>query len=293
MPTFAEAAAEVVKLNRPTWRNAKHAAQWGSTLATYAFPYFGSRSVDEITGADVMEALSPIWTAKRETARRVRQRVSAVMKWAMANNFRLDDPAGGAIDAALPKTPRTRAHHQALHYTAIPAALDAVRTSYAAAASKLSFEFMVLTAARPGEARNAEWGDVDLRARTWTIPAERMKAEREHRVPLPERAVEILAEARALDEGSGLVFPSRNGEPLSDMTHLKLLRTLGIDCVPHGFRSSFRDWAAERTDAAHAVMEAALAHVVSNATEAAYFRSDLFEKRRELMAQWAEYLNSG
>ena len=292
VPTFAEAATQVVKLNRPTWRNAKHAAQWNSTLETYVFPYFGSRLVDEITGADVMETLSPIWTAKRETARRVRQRISAVMKWAIANNYRFDNPAGDAIDAALPKVPRAKVHHKALHYTAVPAVLDAVRMSDAATASKLSFEFMVLTAARPGEVRKAEWGDIDLHSRTWTIPAERMKAEREHRVPLPERAVEILTEARGLDDGSGLVFPSRNGKPLSDMTHLKLLRRLGISCVPHGFRSSFRDWAAERTDAPHAVMEASLAHVVSNTTEAAYFRSDLFEKRRELLAQWAAFLSN-
>ena len=290
VPTFAEAAAEVIELNRPTWRNAKHAAQWSSTLKTYVFPHFGFRPVDEVSGADVMKALTPIWTSKSETARRVRQRIGAVMKWAIANNYRLDNPAGDSVDAALPKTPRIKVHHKALHYTAVPAALDAVRRSNAATASKLSFELMVLTAARPGEARNAEWGEVDLNTRTWTIPSERMKADREHRVPLSTQTMEILAEARSLDDGSDLVFPSRSGRPLSDMTHRKLLRTLDIDCVPHGFRSSFRDWAAEKTDAPHAVMEAALAHVVGDSTEAAYFRSDLFERRRTLMDQWAEYL---
>ena len=290
VPTFAEAATEVIRLNLPTWKNAKHAAQWGSTLRTYAFPYFGSRLVTEVSGSDVMKALALIWTAKPETARRVRQRISAVMKWAIANNYRLDNPAGDAIEAALPKTSRFQAHHQALPYTVAPAALGAVRVSEGTTSSRLSLEFQVLTASRPGEARNARWSEIDIGTRTWTIPAERMKADREHRVPLSGRAMEILADARGLDDGSGLVFPSRSGRPLSDMTHRKLLMTLGIDCVPHGFRSSFRDWAAEQTDAPHAVMEAALAHGVPNATEAAYFRSDLFERRRALMEQWGDYL---
>ena len=290
VPTFAEAAAEVIKLNRPTWKNVKHAAQWSSTLRTYAFPHFGSRLVTEVSGSDVMKALTLIWTAKPETARRVRQRVSAVMKWAIANNYRLDNPAGDAIEAVLPRTSRTQVHHKALHYAAVPAALRAVQASRGTDSSRLSLEFQVLTACRPGEARNAQWSEIDIGTRTWTIPSERMKADREHRVPLPERGMEILAEARSLDDGSGLVFPSRSGRPLSDMTNRKLLMTLGIDCVPHGFRSSFRDWAAEMTDAPHVVMEAALAHVVGNSTEAAYFRSDLFERRLELMIQWADYL---
>ena len=290
VPTFAEAAAEVIKLNLPTWKNTKHAAQWGSTLRTYVFPHFGSRLVTEVSGSDVMKALTLIWTAKPETARRVRQRISAVMKWAIANNYRLDNPAGDAIEVVLPKTSRTQAHHTALHYAAVPAAMRAVRAAKVTESSKLCLTFQVLTAGRPGEARNAQWSEVDVGSRTWTIPSERMKADREHRVPLSERAMKILVDASSLDGGSDLVFPSRSGRPLSDMTHRKLLRTLGIPCVPHGFRSSFRDWAAEKTDAPHAVMEAALAHVVGDSTEAAYFRSDLFERRRTLMDQWAEYL---
>ena len=290
VPTFAEAAAEVIELNRPTWRNAKHAAQWGSALKTYVFPHFGSRLVTEVSGSDVMKALTLIWTAKPETARRVRQRVSAVMKWAIANNYRLDNPAGDALSQVLPKTPKLSRHFKAIHYSAVPNALKSIRSSRALASSKLCLEFQVLTASRPGEARNALWSEVDVESRTWTIPSERMKADREHRVPLSEQTMEILAEARTLDDGSDLVFPSRSGRPLSDMTHRKLLRTLDIDCVPHGFRSSFRDWAAEKTDSPNAVMEAALAHVVGDSTEAAYFRSDLFERRRTLMTQWADYL---
>ncbi len=290
VPTFAEAAAEVIKLNLPTWKNTKHAAQWGSTLRTYVFPYFGSRLVTAVSGSDVMKALTLIWTAKPETARRVRQRVSAVMKWAIANNYRLDNPAGDAIEAVLPKTSRTQAHHKALHYADVPVALDAIRASTAGPATRLALDFAVLTAARSGEVRAARWEEISLDSRVWTVPAARMKAGREHRVPLSRRALDVLEEARSLDDGPGLIFPGRSGRPLSDMTFTALLRRLNIPCVPHGFRSSFRDWAAEKTDAPHAVMEAALAHVVGNSTEAAYFRSDLFERRRTLMDQWAEYL---
>ena len=293
VPTFAEAAAEVIELNRPTWRNAKHAAQWGSTLKTYVFPHFGFRPVDEVSGADVMKALTPIWTAKPETARRVRQRISAVMKWAIANNYRLDNPAGDAIEAVLPKTSRTQAHHAALHYADVPVALDAIRASTARPATRLALDFAVLTAARSGEVRAARRDEVSLDSRVWTVPAARMKAGREHRVPLSRRALDVLEEARSLDDGPGLIFPGRSGRPLSDMTFTALLRRLNIPCVPHGFRSSFRDWAAEKTDAPHAVMEAALAHVVGDSTEAAYFRSDLFDRRRALMDQWAEYLGEG
>ena len=290
VPTFAEAAGKVIEFNRPTWRSAKHAGKWSSTLATYAFPHFGEKPVDQISSGDVMNALTPIWTAKPETARRVRQRVSAVMKWAIANDFRSGNPAGEAIDAALPRTPRLRAHFRALHYTEVPAAIGAIRRSGALLVTKLSLEFLVLTAARSGEVRLASWEEMDLEARTWVISAGRMKAGREHRVPLQDRALAILEEAQPLGCRSGLVFPAASGNPLSDMTHGKLLQRLGVDCVPHGFRSSFRDWAAEQTDAPHAVMEAALAHIVSNAVEAAYARSDLFDRRRRLMDAWESYL---
>ena len=220
----------------------------------------------------------------------MRGHIRDVMDWAIANGFRPDNPAGDAVRLGLKRVRRAKTHFKAIHYSAVTEALKSIRSSRALAASKLCLEFQVLTASRPGEARNALWSEVDVGARTWTIPSERMKADREHRVPLSEPVIEILAEARNLDDGSGLVFPSRSGRPLSDMTHRKLLRTLDIDCVPHGFRSSFRDWAAEQTDAPHAVMEAALAHVVGNSTEAAYFRSDLFDRRRTLMSQWADYL---
>ena len=291
MPSFAEAAEQVIALRGPDWRHRKTAKRWAATLSTYAYPFFGGLPISRVSGADVLRALTPIWTEKAETARQVRGHIRDIFDWAIGQGYRSDNPAGDPLRLALKRRRRAKAHFRALHYAAVPAALDAVHRSNAATASKLSFQFMVLTAARPGEMRNVEWGDIDLNTRTWTIPAHRMKAEREHRVPLSGRAVEILRAAAVLDAGGGLVFPSPvTGGPLSNNTHRQMLADLRIAAVPHGFRSSFRDWAAERTDASHAVMEASLAHVVANSTEAAYFRSDLFEKRRTLMDQWAEYL---
>ena len=292
VPSFEAAAAAVVELHRPSWRNAKHAAQWEATLRTYVYPRLGKRPVSDIDTADVLNVLMPIWYEKPETARRVRQRVSTVMKWAVAQGFRQDNPGGDAIGAVLPKHKGTaKRHHRALPHGKIVGAIEAVRASGAGAAVKLAFEFLILTAARSGEVRLMTWSEIDMDAAIWTIPADRMKAGREHRVPLCGRALEILVDARQLGNASGLVFPgTRAGKPLSDMTLSKLMRDLGMDAVPHGFRSSFRDWAAECTNAPRAVMEAALAHAVRDKVEAAYARSDLFERRRKVMEQWAEYL---
>ena len=291
VPTFRDLASQHIEALRPSWRNAKHAAQWGSTLAAYAHPFIGNRPVDQVTRADVIGLLSPIWTKKPETARRVRQRVRAVMARANALEYIEHNPAGEGIDAALAKLPRIRAHHPALPYAQLPAALRAVRESTATPAVTLGFEFLALTACRSGEVRGARWEEIDIACAAWTVPAKRMKGGRTHRVPLSEQAIAVLEEARGLDNGSGLVFPApRSGLDLSDMAFAQLLRRLELDFVPHGLRSSFRDWAAEQTNAPHAVMEAALAHSVKNSTEAAYFRSDLFELRRGLMAEWGRFL---
>ena len=292
IPTFEAAVTAVVELHRPSWRNAKHAAQWEATLRTYVYPRLGKRPVSNIDTADVLSVLMPIWHEKPETARRVRQRISTVMKWAVAQGFRQDNPGGDAIGAVLPKQKsKGMGHHKALPHGEVAGAIKAVRASGSGAAVKLAFEFLILTAARSGEVRLMAWSEVDIDAAIWTIPADRMKAGRAHRVPLCARALEILAEARQLGNGSGLVFPgTRPGKPLSDMTLSKLMRDLSLDAVPHGFRSSFRDWAAECTNASRAVMEAALAHAVTNKVEAAYARSDLFARRSKLMEQWAEYL---
>ena len=292
MPTFKEAANFVLEQKRPGWRNPKHAKDWPASLQRYVFPRLGTRPIAEITTADVLSILTPIWHEKPETARRVRQRIGAVMKWAVAMEYRLDNPAGDVLSEALGRQSDVKQHMRALPYAEVAGAIEAVGRSQALTATKLAFEFLVLTAARSGEVRLATWRECDLDTAVWTIPGERMKSRREHRVPLSGRTVAVLNEARALSDGTGLVFPSARGKPLSDVTLSKLIKELDIAAVPHGFRSSFRDWAAERTNAPREVAEAALAHVNSNKVEAAYARSDLFERRRELMEQWADYLKS-
>ncbi len=291
IPTFAEAAARVIELRRPIWSNAKHAAQWESTLVTYAHPVIGHKTVDSITPADAMDVLSPIWTSKPETASRVRQRMETVMDWAVTHGYRLDNPAGRSLLKVLPSVKRLKEHRQALPYAQVPDAVVRVRESSADVPTKLAFEFLVLTAGRSGEVRAAEWREVDWETATWEIPGARMKARRPHRVPLSGRAIEILGEASRFGDGQGLVFPAaRSSRAASPMTFTALLRRLGIPAVPHGFRSSFRDWVIELTSTPWAVAEAALAHNVGNATEAAYMRSDLFDQRRALMDAWAKYV---
>ena len=291
IPTFAEAASHVIELRRPTWSNAKHAAQWTNTLATYAHPVIGSKRVDEVNSGDVLAVLTPIWTSKSETASRVRQRMETVFDWTIAQGWRLDNPAGRPILKVLPRLPKVKKHHPALPYAEVPAAVEQVRESTADPVTRLSFEFLVLTAARSSEVRLAEWSEIDLESRTWTIPDSRMKARREHRVPLAGRALDVLSEARNLGN-NGLVFPAGSGKPLSNMVYVALLRRLGVPAVAHGFRSSFKDWCIECTDIPWVVGEAALAHNLGNSTETAYARSDLFERRQGLMEAWAEFLAS-
>ena len=294
VPAFEVLARQHIAENSHAWRNAKHAAQWLSTLQSYAFPTIGAIKVDEITRKQVVETLSPIWHTKAETARRVRQRIRAVMDRAVALEYVDYNPAGDAINGALAKMPRIKSHHRAAPYKELPGALRAIGASTASLPVKLAFEMMTLTACRSGEVRGMTWDEVDLKSCTWTIPAERMKAGRPHSVPLPRRALEILGEARSLSGDYNLVFPApRSGGPISDMAFTQVLRRLDLDFVPHGLRSSFRDWASEQTDAPHAVMERALAHVVGNATEAAYARSDLLGRRRDLMENWGTFLEGG
>ena len=290
-PTFEQAVERVIGIHAGNWKNGgKSAAQWRASLRDYAVPKIGAKRVDRISTADVMAVLLPIWSTKRETARRVRQRIGAIMKWAVAQGYREDNPAGDAISAALPKNSVRRQHQKALPHGQVAEALRRVRGSKAHRATSLAFEFLVLTACRSGEVRGARWDEVDGDAATWTVPSERMKAKLDHRVPLSRPAVAVLHEARKLSDRSGLVFPSPTGRVLSDSTLSKLLRELGVGAVPHGFRSSFRDWAAERTDVPREVCELALAHVNSDRVEAAYRRSDLFERRRQLMDEWASYV---
>ncbi len=291
MPTFADAASRVVEQKRAGWRSPIHARTWLNSLERHAFPRIGGRPVSEVTSADVLEVLTPIWHVKVQTARCVRQRISAVMEWAIAMNLRADNPCD-RLGPVLGKQNEVVRHLRALPHRDVASAVATVRASDAAEAVKLAFEFLVLTAARWGEVRGARWDEMDTSAHVWTIPALRMKANREHRVPLCRRAEEILDAARRRGDGdSPLVFTNGGGEPLEEKVLRRLLERRRVPAVPHGFRSSFRDWAAEETEHRREVIEAALAHVVQNKVEAAYARSDLFERRRRLMGEWAAYLN--
>ena len=294
MPTFREAAYIVHEANKPRWRNARHAAGWMQTLERHAMPVLGNALLDRIDRGRVLQVLTPIWTTRPETARRVRQRMRTVFRWGMAHGFMESNPAGEAIDGALPPMPKVKAHFRALPYQEVALALGTIEASQASISAKLCFRYLVLTAARSGEARGATWDEIDLQDRVWRIPSERMKAEVEHCVPLSVQALALLEEASALREDSGLVFPSplKLGTPMSDMTLTKILRSVGLAerATVHGFRSSFKNWTLEQTDTPWVVSEAALAHSLGNSTEQAYARSDLFERRRALMQLWADYL---
>ena len=293
VPTFSQAAEKVIAMHAAGWKpGGKSERQWRSSLGTYVYPRLGDTPVDRVATADVMACLVPIWHTRPETARRIRQRIGAVMRWAIAQGYRADNPAGDAITAALPANTGRRRHHRALPHTDVGASITIIRASAAYPTTVLAFEFLVLTACRSGEVRGALWDEIDLASATWTIPASRMKSARSHRVPLPERALQLLTEAQQYRDRSGLVFPSPTGREISDATLSKLLRENGIPAVPHGYRSSFRDWAAELTDTPKEICELALAHVNNDRVEAAYRRSDLFDRRRELMQHWADYLHT-
>ncbi len=290
VPTFADAARRVVEQKQGGWRGRYHAHNWLRSLERYAFPRIGSRPVSEVNSADVLEILTPIWHVKPETARAVRQRIRSVLEWSIAMELRADNPCDRVLPMLGPQGDIVE-HMRALPHQDVAAAVETVRTSASAApAIKLAFEFLVLTAARSGEVRLAKWDEMDVVGRVWAISAARMKAKREHRVPLCRRAVEVLEAARTLGGSNDLVFPMRSGKPIALSTLPKMLQQHGIAAVAHGFRSSFRDWAAEETDRPREVIEAALAHVVQNKVEAADARSDLFERRRRLMDDWSEYL---
>ena len=296
VPTFSEAARAVHAANKPRWRNGSHTRAWIQTLERHAFPKIGRMRIDTISRADVLSVLTPIWSERPETARRVRQRMRTIFRWAMASELIETNPAGEAMDGALPSMSKIKAHLRALPYREVGSAFKTVDASQTSPASKHCLKFLVYTAARSGEARGASWAEMDLEAGTWTIPASRMKAGVEHRVPLSVQAIDELNLAHQLEDGSGLCFPSplRPGQMLSDMTLTKILRSTGLAEVAtvHGFRTSFKTWTMEQSDAPWAVGEAALAHQLGGSVEQAYARSDLFERRRTLMQQWADYITA-
>ncbi|MBL0420504.1 integrase arm-type DNA-binding domain-containing protein [Ramlibacter sp. AW1] len=289
--TFKQCATAYIDGKSREWANAKHAAQWTSTLETYAYPTLGDLLVGDIGLPQVLGVLKPIWNDKTETASRVRGRIEAVLDWATVHGYREGlNPARwkGHLDkllAARGKVAKVQ-HHKALPIDDVPAFLARLREQAGMGARAL--EFAILTLARSGEVRGATWAEIDLGRAEWTIPAERMKAGKEHRVPLSKPALELL-QALPRMEGTDLVFPSTMLKPLSDMTLLAAMRRMKVDAVPHGFRSSFRDWASERTSYPHEVVEMALAHAIADKVVAAYLRGDVFEKRRRLMDDWAAF----
>lgn len=291
--TFKAMAETHIAANRDSWRNAKHKQQWENTLKTYAYPVFGELPVAEVDTPHVLKVLEPIWREIPETASRLRGRIETVLDSAKARGYRQgENPARwrGHLAQILPvRTKLSRGHHKAMPYDAIPAFVRELRAREAIAA--LALEFAILTAARTGEVIAAVWSEVDLTKALWTVPAERMKAGKEHRVPLSPRAMQILEETKQL--GGKHLFPGARGGKLSSMAMAMLLRRMKQDVTVHGFRSGFRDWAAESTGYSREVAEMALAHTISDAVERAYRRGDLFDKRRRLMADWATYCVSG
>ena len=294
VPTLKQATGAYFDLHSPNLRNGKHRRNWLQVLERHAFPTLGDRPVDSITGPDVLRVLTPIWVSRPPTARRVRQRLRSIFSWAVANGYASDNPAGEIIDGGLPKQAKRNNHFRAAPYSDVSEILGVVEASTANVAAKLAFRFLVLTAARSSEVRGATWDEIDWQAKTWTIPAERMKAGIEHRVPLSRAALNVLERARDLDNGSGVLFPSRQRrrKTLSDMTFSQLLRRLGLSerTTPHGMRTAFRMWSAEKTSASWAACEAALAHRVGDSVAQAYMRSDMLDERRGLMEAWGEYV---
>lgn len=289
--TFADCAKAYIEAHSDSWRNAKHRAQWPSTFETYVYPTMGTVLVGEVTQAHVMAVLLPIWKTKTQTATRLRGRIEQVLAWATAAGFRHGENCArwtGLLDQLLPAPGKVKKvqHHRALPIDDVPAFFKALRQHEGL--SPKALEFVVLTAARSGEVRGATWEEIDMDAKVWTVPAERMKAGKEHRVPLSTQATKLL-EAMPHIEGTDLVFPAPRGGQLSDMALTALTRRMKLDAVPHGFRSTFRDWVFERTDYPRDLAEAALAHALENKVEAAYRRGDALERRRAMMQAWANY----
>ena len=293
IPSFEAAARQVHSEHKSGWRNAKHAAQWLSTLDEYAFPYIGQKPVSEIDGPEIRDLLAEIWLSKPETGRRVRQRIGTVLDWAHAKGYRPSEAPMRSVSRGLPRQPKRDNHFAALPYEQLPALMAELESTVSL--GRLALRFAILTACRSGEVRGATWAEIDLKQLTWTIPAVRMKAGKEHVVPLSRAALEVLVAAAPFRgrNKEAFIFSGKPGKPLSDMTLTKVLRDMGHASITvHGFGSSFRDWAAEQTATPGDVVEAALAHTIRNKVEAAYRRTNYLEKRRVLMEAWGRFATS-
>ena len=299
--TFRACAQSYIEAFRPSWKNAKHAQQWENTLATYVYPHFGEKHVKDVETSDVTTVLRPFWSTKNETMVRVRNRIELVLSWAAAQGYRPKgfNPATwrGHLDQVLPKPSKVN-NRQSFEAMPIDGMFEFIQKLRGVdGTSSRCLEFTILTACRSGESRGALWSEIDLDGAVWNIPAERMKANRSHRIPLSLAAVSLLQSLKRFKDHEGndvdLVFPGRDIEkPLSDMSLTQVMRRMELTAVPHGFRSTFTDWCAERTAYPSEVREMALAHAIGNETEAAYRRGDLFDKRRNLMQGWAKFLNT-
>lgn len=289
IPTFREAAIQLHTERLPSWKNLKHRVEWLRSLESYVFPFLGNIAVDAVDGPAIREVLARIWLAKPETARRVRQRIGAVLGWSCAMGFRASVVPMQMLSMTLPRQPR-RGHFEAMHYTEVPTFLAVIRAGRPSM-GRLALEALILTAARSGEVRGAHWGEIDRQAAVWTIPAERMKAGVKHIVPLSKAALEAFDRAAAYQLSSaGLIFPGKEpSERLSATTLLDLVHETSDSVTVHGFRSSFCDWVAEETTYSGEVAAAALAHTISNKAEAAYRRTNFLTRRRMMMADWAVY----
>jgi integrase len=293
--TFSKTALAYIEAHRAGWRNQKHAAQWEATLATYVFPMFGDKHVRDVGKGDVLAAIEPIWTTKNETALRVRSRIELVLSYAVQREHRAEGPNParwrGNLDMALPASRKVAKveHFEAMPIDDMHAFMQRLRD--AAGMGARALEFAILTASRMGAVRAATWEEIDLEQAVWACPGDKMKSGRPHRVPLSPAAMALL-KALPRFEGTPLVFPGSTGKPLSDMSLTAVMRRMNLSAVPHGFRSTFSDWCAERTATPAEVREMALAHAVGDKTEEAYRRGDLFDKRRELMTQWAKFIET-
>ena len=290
LPTVQEAAEKVIEIHAAKWKpeglSEKH---WRSSLSNYVFPKIGSKPINDVNSADVMTCLAPIWHSRSTTARRVLQRLSAIMRWSIAQGFREDNPADDRITAALGSNTQRTQHLLALHHTQVGAALAKVRDSNVYPTARLAFEFAVLTVTRSGEARGALWREINQSEALWQIPAERMKGGRPHRVPLSTQATEVLTTASEFEDGAGLLFPRKDGREWPAWKMSKLAADLDLGGTLHGMRSAFRDWCSE-TGVVREVAEACLAHQIENAAERAYARSDLLTNRRQVMNAWGLHL---
>ncbi|MFZ5744875.1 MAG: tyrosine-type recombinase/integrase [Pseudomonadota bacterium] len=289
VPTFKAAAELVHEEHKAGWKNGKHQQQWMNTLETYAFPKIGKVLVSDIEGPAIRDVLAPIWLTKPETARRVRQRIGAVLDWAYSKGYRASEAPIRSLAKGLPRQPKKRGHFEAMPYEEVPDFIAELRSRVSI--GRLALEFLILTATRSGEARGCTWSEFDLKKGLWTIPAERMKAGKAHVVPLTTSALDALARVRLFrSPASDFVFQGQNPKKtISDMTLLKIMRDRDSGVTIHGFRSSFRDWAAENSDMPGEVAEAALAHTVSNKVEAAYRRTNYLEKRKVLISDWTDF----